>query len=192
MLAYPTLRRKAAPIGEPQRGAENCQLSPSTGLPAISVPAGFTTDGVPVGVELLGAAWSEPQLLAMAYAYEQAVRPRKAPAATPALVNGRAPGALTFVVNLAGAHVTFTFDPSESTLAWDVVATKPLVASVHRGREGAAIARLISDTTTEAAGVITLQPADRTALRSNDLFLAVRTMEQPQHVERAPLRVTVP
>jgi len=192
VLAYPTLRRKAAPIGEPQRGGENCQLSPSTGLPAISMPAGFTVDGVPVGIELLGAAWSEPQLLAMAFAYEQATHPRKAPAITPPLVNGRAPGALTFVVNLAGAHVTFTFDPSESTLAWDAVATRPLVASVHRGRAGPAIATLITDKATDAAGLVVLPPADREALRANGLFLAVRTMETPKQVEHAPLRVAVP
>jgi amidase len=190
VLAYPTLRRKAAPIGEPQRGGENCQLSPSTGLPAISMPAGFTADGVPVGIELLGAAWSEPQLLAMAFAYEQATHPRKAPAITPALVNGRAPGPRNFVVNLGGAHVTFTFDPSESALAWDVVATKPLVASVHRGPTGPAIATLITDKATEAAGSIVLPPADRDALRANGLFLAVRTMETPKQVEHAPLRVT--
>ena len=74
-------RRRA--IGEPQRGGENCQLSASTGLPAISMPAGFTDDGVPVGLELLGAAWSEPQLLAMAFAYEQATHPRRPPPTTP-------------------------------------------------------------------------------------------------------------
>jgi Asp-tRNA(Asn)/Glu-tRNA(Gln) amidotransferase A subunit family amidase len=63
VLAYPPLRRKAAAIGEPQRGGENCQLSASTGLPAISVPAGFTDDGVPVGLEMMGPAWSEAKLL---------------------------------------------------------------------------------------------------------------------------------
>jgi Asp-tRNAAsn/Glu-tRNAGln amidotransferase A subunit and related amidases len=67
VLAYPTLRRKAAIIGEPQRGSENCQLSPSTGLPAISMPAGFTDDGVPVGIELMGAAWSDSRLMAAAF-----------------------------------------------------------------------------------------------------------------------------
>jgi hypothetical protein len=156
------------------------------------MPAGFTSDGVPVGIELLGAAWSEPQLLAMAFAYEQATHPRRSPAITPALANGHAPAALTFVVNLAGAHVTFTFDPSESTLAWDVVATRPLVASVHRGRAGPAIATLITDKATDAAGSVVLPPADREALRANGLFLAVRTMETPKQVEHAPLRVAVP
>src|SRR6266850_1248262 len=86
-LAYPTIRRKAAPIGEQQMGV-NCHLSANSGLPAISVPAGFTADGLPVGVELLGHAWSEPLLIKLAYAYEQATRHRQPPASTPALAPG--------------------------------------------------------------------------------------------------------
>lgn len=78
VLAYPTIRRKAAPLYEPQDGS-NCQLSAKSGLPAISMPAGFTEDGLPVGLELLGRAWSEPELLAMAYAFEQLARHRRPP-----------------------------------------------------------------------------------------------------------------
>ena len=55
---YPSVRRVAAPIGEDQPGT-NCRLSANSGLPAISVPGGFTEPGMHVGVELLGAAWSE-------------------------------------------------------------------------------------------------------------------------------------
>ncbi len=83
-LAYPTLRRKPALIGEQQAGS-NCQLSPTTGLPAISIPAGFTPDGLPVGMDLLGLAFSEPMLLKAAFAYEREVHPRRPPASTPAL-----------------------------------------------------------------------------------------------------------
>lgn len=77
-LAYPTIRRKAAPLHQSQDGS-NCQLSAKSGLPAISMPAGFTEDGLPVGLELLGRAWSEPELLAMAYAFEQVARHRLPP-----------------------------------------------------------------------------------------------------------------
>lgn len=66
-LAYPTIRRKANVIGEAQ-GGTNCRLSSNSGLPAIVVPGGFTADGLPIGVELLGRAWSEPQLIKFAYA----------------------------------------------------------------------------------------------------------------------------
>lgn len=79
VLAYPTIRRKAARIGEPQEGS-NCQISATTGFPAISMPAGFTDDGLPVGLELLGTPFSEGTLLRIAYAYERQVRPRQPPA----------------------------------------------------------------------------------------------------------------
>ena len=129
-LAYPTLRRKA---GDHRRAAgrrRNCQLSPSTGLPAIAMPAGFTDDGVPVGIELLGPAWSEPKLLAMAYRLRTGDASAQA-----AAVDARAreqqarQSALTFIVNLAGAHVTFSFDPVAGSLAWDATSIRPLVAS---------------------------------------------------------------
>src|SRR5262249_39183027 len=70
-LVYPTLRRKPARINDPQ-GGSNCQLSASTGFPAMSVPAGFTSDGLPVGVELMGRAFDDAKLVSYAYAYEQA------------------------------------------------------------------------------------------------------------------------
>ena len=87
-LAYPTIRRKANVIGEMQMGT-NCQLGANSGLPAIVVPGGFTPDGLPVGVELLGRAWSEPQLIKFAYAYEQATRQRRPPAGPRAPLNSR-------------------------------------------------------------------------------------------------------
>lgn len=48
------------------------------GYPNITVPAGFVHD-LPVGISFFGRAYSEPQLLAIAYAYEQASRRRRAP-----------------------------------------------------------------------------------------------------------------
>jgi amidase len=83
-LVYPTLRRTAAKIGEPQTGG-NCAASAATGLPALTVPAGFADDGMPVGVEFLGRPFSEPALLKLAYAFEQATHHRRAPALTPPL-----------------------------------------------------------------------------------------------------------
>jgi Asp-tRNA(Asn)/Glu-tRNA(Gln) amidotransferase A subunit family amidase len=86
VLAYPTIRRKANFIGSPQPGT-NCRFSAVSGLPAIVVPGGFTADGLPVGLEMLGRAWSEPQLIKIAYAYEQATHHRRPPASTPTLIH---------------------------------------------------------------------------------------------------------
>jgi amidase len=45
-----------------------------TGCPAISVPGGFTTDGLPVGVQVVGPHRGERRLLEVAHAFEQATR----------------------------------------------------------------------------------------------------------------------
>jgi aspartyl-tRNA(Asn)/glutamyl-tRNA(Gln) amidotransferase subunit A len=42
------------------------------GLPAISVPCGFTTAGLPIGLQIIGPHWREDRVLQLAYAYEQA------------------------------------------------------------------------------------------------------------------------
>jgi len=42
------------------------------GLPAISVPCGFTEGGMPIGLQIIGPHWGEARVLQVAYAYEQA------------------------------------------------------------------------------------------------------------------------
>jgi amidase len=49
------------------------------GYPSITVPAGQAFD-LPVGISFIGPAWSEPRLIALAYAYEQATKHRRPPA----------------------------------------------------------------------------------------------------------------
>ena len=48
-----------------------------TGLPAISFPAGYTANGLPVGMQAIGRAWQEPTLLRLALAAESVVERRK-------------------------------------------------------------------------------------------------------------------
>ena len=63
----------------------NCRVSAQSGLPAISVPVGFTADGIPVGMEFLGREFMEGDLLEIAYSWEQATHHRRPPAATPGI-----------------------------------------------------------------------------------------------------------
>ena len=53
----------------------------------ITVPAGFTTDNLPVGITFFGRPYSEPMLIKLAYAYEQATHHRVPPKTTPPLAN---------------------------------------------------------------------------------------------------------
>ena len=53
--------------------------------PVISMPAGFSRDGLPVGVTFFGKPFSEPALIKQAYAYEQATHHRVPPKTTPPL-----------------------------------------------------------------------------------------------------------
>jgi amidase len=53
-------------------------LAAVAGYPSITVPAGFVS-GLPVGLSFFGGAWTEPVLLKLAYAFEQATKHRRPP-----------------------------------------------------------------------------------------------------------------
>ena len=57
----------------------NTFIASQSGCPAISLPAGFTDDGLPVGLELLGAPLSDRRLVGFAAAYEAVGDPRRPP-----------------------------------------------------------------------------------------------------------------
>ena len=63
----------------------NRHLSPLIGFPALTVPAGFTSDELPVGLEFLGRPFTEGKLLELAYAYEQGTHHRRPPTTVPPL-----------------------------------------------------------------------------------------------------------
>jgi amidase len=57
-----------------------CEESAMTGLPQVTVPAGFLADRYPFGVSFLGRLWADRQVLGVAFAYEQATHHRRPPA----------------------------------------------------------------------------------------------------------------
>src|SRR3954452_1749404 len=59
----------------------NTLIASQTWTPAMSVPAGFTSDGLPVGLEFVAAPYDEPTVFRLGYAFEQATRHRRAPTA---------------------------------------------------------------------------------------------------------------
>jgi Asp-tRNA(Asn)/Glu-tRNA(Gln) amidotransferase A subunit family amidase len=87
-LVYPALRVRPAFVGEPQHGSL-CRISAHSGLPAIALPAGFTADDLPVGMELLAEPFADGRLVSFGYAWEQLAKPRRPPQRTPSLAKPR-------------------------------------------------------------------------------------------------------
>ena len=84
-LVYPTWNNPPRLIGDKNspHGNNSPLISPHTGFPSITVPMGFVRNGLPAGLQFLGRAWSEPDLIRMVYAYEQATRHRHPPGVRP-------------------------------------------------------------------------------------------------------------
>jgi Asp-tRNA(Asn)/Glu-tRNA(Gln) amidotransferase A subunit family amidase len=86
-LVYPSWSNPPRLIGDlnTPHGNNSPHLSPPTGFPAVTVPMGFVADGLPVGLQFLGDAWSEATLIKLAYSFEQSTKHRRPPAAVPPL-----------------------------------------------------------------------------------------------------------
>jgi Asp-tRNA(Asn)/Glu-tRNA(Gln) amidotransferase A subunit family amidase len=87
-LIYPTWTNPPAHLDRPREEykGDNSQLvAPATGMPAVTVPMGYTYGMLPAGLQILGRPYSEGALIRFAYAYEQATRHRRPPAGFPAL-----------------------------------------------------------------------------------------------------------
>ena len=66
------------PVDGDSFGGGSSSAAAVAGYPGITVPAGFIF-GLPVGISFFGRAWSEPTLIRIAYAFEQATKVRKPP-----------------------------------------------------------------------------------------------------------------
>ncbi len=196
-FAYPTIRRKPAAIGDPQPGT-NCSLSANSGLPALSVNAGLTEDGLPVGVEFLGREWSESALLHLAFDWE---RTRVAPTTTPPLVGGKAPEPRKWEQATDNMTGRFTFDQLTNEFTYEIAlkGLRPadvLLVALHRGgvdarnletRRGI-IARLIEANSLTGRGTVTLRHPFNHALDRGELFVHVYTREPSLKAPRLSLR----
>ena len=86
-LVYPANQARPSTHegGQVRYGVEpgTCEESAVTGLPQVTVPAGFMGGRYPVGVSFLGRPWQDARLLGLAYSYEQATRHRRPPPLAP-------------------------------------------------------------------------------------------------------------
>jgi amidase len=89
-IVYPTSSRRPGLLAgppDPPNTPSATNIANLTGYPDLIVPAGFTSDRLPVTISFFGTAFSEPRLLALGYAFEQATKARRLPRHTPALPN---------------------------------------------------------------------------------------------------------
>ena len=88
-IVYPTSSTRpgliAAPASTGPAAPSATNIANLTGFPDLIVPAGFTSDRLPVGMSFFGPAFSEPRLLGLGYAFEQATKARRRPVTTPLL-----------------------------------------------------------------------------------------------------------
>ena len=169
----------------------------------MTVPAGFTTDGLPVGIEMMGRPFSDAHLVSLAYALEQLGPRRRAPFATPALVAGHAPGPISFSAHAestgAAARAAFVYDRTRGELRFDASVTGVNAGRVRavvlrrRDATGAmrVIQRLAGPEMRSRSAVVFLLPIDRAALLGNSLMLTLVTAERVVDAEvRVPGAVT--
>ena len=131
-LAYPTMRQETALIGAAPLGG-TCFLSAHTGLPALTLPAGFTELGLPVGLELLGRPLDDDLLVAMAFAFESASPQRQPPSRTPPLVAGKAlpPSPVALDPPGDGIAATMTLDLPTALLSYRIALSDVEPADVY-------------------------------------------------------------
>ncbi len=123
-IVYPTIGRIPVLIGESQPG-NNCSIAANSGLPALSLPAGFSDSGLPVGMELLSGFLEDERLLAIGHAFESGYPRRQAPVVTPELVDGAPPPARIGTLAIDdedgfGVAGEIRFESSLNLLEWNL------------------------------------------------------------------------
>jgi amidase len=83
-IVYPMKTVPPGVIGQPDPESDN-PFTSIAGLPGIVVPAGYTSAGLPIGIEFSGRPFSEAELLGLSYSYEQATQNRRTPGLFPSL-----------------------------------------------------------------------------------------------------------
>ena len=198
-LIYPTIRQTARPIGQRQPGS-NCSLSAISGLPAITVPAGFAADGMPVGLEMIGREFAEADLIRLAYVYEQATLHRRPPDSTPSLVDPPGPVVIDIAVDDVdgvGLRGRLVLDRATRQLGYFVSvyglsSDEVLFTHIHRSSEGPAgpVVHLLGGRgRSRASGTLTLSADELRRLRDGELYADVHTIDNLPGV-RAPLNWT--
>ena len=188
-LVYPTLRVKPVFVGEGQYGSM-CRPSAHSGTPALSMPAGFTADGLPVGLELLARPHADGRLIALGYAWEQIANPRRPPERTPSLMSD----VLSYAFETESAQISgqLQLDRPTQTLhyALEVTGTDPadsIELRLHRDGDGN-IGPVIALLGGGLQGSVPIRNEDIADLMSGNLYVVGYRRGEPSELARGQIR----
>ncbi len=190
-IVYPPIMELPVFIGNSQPG-NNCSISANSGLPALSMPIGFTQQGLPMAMELLGRFLDDEALLGLAYDYEQMLKPRQIPAVTPAIAADGLPRPVRYQIQFAQDNVML-----EADLAWDTLTNELRFSIRSEGQQRVtaltlsvnadaldvfdepALANLLRPIQNTAEGSVFLTPELRLALSEGRVYCKVFTLSGP-------------
>lgn len=201
VLAYPAMRRKPPLLGE-ILPAENSQLGPGTGLPSIVMPAGWTRDALPVGIELMGPRYAEQDLLSYASQWESQAWTRSPPYCTPSLFAlSSSDRTIRGCVQLRERHadeeevrVDYTLDTLTAELRYEISASERLadrlIAVTVHASEGDSIgpvfANLLVRAERHSADTLTLAPHQLSHWVRGNVVLRLTTTSGTQLGQKEP------
>ena len=195
-IVYPTVGQIPVFIGESQPG-NNCSIAANSGLPAISLPAGFSDSGLPVGMELLAGFLEDERLLAIGHAIESGYPQRRTPAVTPDLVDGAPPPMRTGILQVEGEGFSLQgeirVDPVQNRLEYELRLSGAnagdigaVVLALDEGPAPAAL-NLLGPDAEVAAGSEFMTPRLRQAVADQSLRIRVFGSRLPREGVAAPV-----
>jgi hypothetical protein len=149
-------------------------------------------------------------LLALGFAFEQTVQPRRAPARTPPLEEGRAPQPIAFEVaaqgSVAALAARFTWDVTTHSLGYDLTVSSIRADEIHGVNlhritldaatdgltAGGVVHHLSGPGVSQGAGAVTLTSNERAALLDGRLYVSVYTADEPAGGGKSRLLMPAP
>jgi len=193
VLVYPTLRVKPKRIEEGQWGS-SCQLSAQSGFPALTMPAGLTPDGVPVGLELLAKPFEDDRLVSIGFAYEKIATPHRTPTRAPSLLSDVL--TIDFAIQSTTVRGKARLDRPTQSLHYNlefagIDAANIRAIALHRGAEytNGPVIDLLG---TGQSGSVAVRNADLDDLLDDGLYVAVYVHNKREEAGRGQIVSQLP
>ena len=127
-----------------------------------------------------------------AFAWEQAMKPRKAPFSTPPLVKGVAPAPTAADIAIGSASLKLSYDQTTGALHFDATTKmapidRVIGLAIHRGdgdKPGPIVAQLLAPNQIVGSGTLTMRGRNREDLVGGKLFVQLYTKQAPLGVGR--------